>query len=1150
MPTDGLKDSSGGKNLLTSFADKLWCDNSVTIDKTKPNWDKDCIRNGNYLLPSSKPINGKYYSTVILDYSNGKGKVAVGTPDNIQLENRDLGPHYYLFLPLEYCDNRAFTNCQPEQTGVFKYPAKIRWCKSDSDAKAVMPAANACQATQSSSFPHIRYPIKAAGKGLMIRQDIVPSTNSYPYPGTDKKALTRTDCAGETCSYQEEMTNFANWWAYYRNRIQLMQTVVSRAFSVLDDRFRVGYMTIAFDPTTPTDGFMNLSDFTSGNRAIWYQKLFKARPHAGTPLHAALARAGRLYGGKLNNSSLDGVQVSDPVQFSCQRNYAILATDGVWSAPKPNEAVKLDGSDIGDEDGDLDPPQKDGLKLSKMLADVAAYYYKTDLRTGCASSAANVCDNNVPTSPSDPASHQHMTTSTIGLGLSGLLRYTTDYETAADSDFQFIKNGVVANPSNGICSWQLSGVCTWPSSQNSALSRVDDLWHAAVNGHGKYFSAYDSNDLSDALNKTLAAVIDRIGDAAAVTISNPNLAAGDNYAFSSVFTNNIWNGDIYQQLLDLNTGEVKPTKSWSAATKLDANPQAYANRKIYLFNAGAANGLRQFDWNNLSNQEKSYFSLAWIGSLSQLCSSGTNCLSSAAKANVEGANLINFLRGHRALEGIQSDISMPFRKRSSILGDIVNSEAAYIKAPLYAYADSGYAAFKQAKSTRAGMVYVGANDGMLHAFDALSGEEKWAYVPSMVLPNLYKLADKNYSTKHVYFVDGTPVQADVYIGGEWRTILVGGLNAGGRGYYALDVTDPDAPKALWEFTNKELGYSFGKPEITKLAGSGTWVVLFAFGYNNVDSNGSSSQGDGKGHLFVVKAMDGSLVRKISTEVGTIDTPSGLAQIRAWVDDATNNTAKYVYGGDLLGNLWRFDINNDAATGNPKLLATLKDAQGKAQPITSKPELGQVEGYPMVYVGTGRYLGISDISEFNQQTLYGIKDPGTGGGYGIPRNNAAFVRQTISIGTCPTGSLASICSAGETVRTGTANAVDLANAAGWYMDLPTTNERVSTDPQLVLGTLLFTANSLDSGSNVCSLGGQSYLYFLDYRSGGPVPNYSNGVIGSTLGSSLSTRAVAAVLPSGKITATERLSDNTTVVKTPPIGSASIPRRVSWREVGGR
>jgi type IV pilus assembly protein PilY1 len=223
----------------------------------------------------------------------------------------------------------------------------------------------------------------------------------------------------------------------------------------------------------------------------------------------------------------------------------------------------------------------------------------------------------------------------------------------------------------------------------------------------------------------------------------------------------------------------------------------------------------------------------------------------------------------------------------------------------------------------------------------------------------------------------------------WKTILVGGLNHGGRGYYALDITDPAAPKALWEFTDDNLGYTYGNPVITKLK-DGTWVVIVASGYNNV------SPGDGQGRLFILDAGSGAVIQYDQHRRRYMrDTPSGLARIAGWANfPDNNNTTQRVYGGDLLGNLWRFDINGDIpVTVDPPVydaqrLAKLVDADGVAQPITSKPELGKVGSHPVVFVGTGQLLGSDDLVTAQQQSLYAIKDRLTDtDDYGNPRSGA-------------------------------------------------------------------------------------------------------------------------------------------------------------------
>ena len=560
----------------------------------------------------------------------------------------------------------------------------------------------------------------------------------------------------------------------------------------------------------------------------------------------------------------------------------------------------------------------------------------------------------------------------------------------------------------------------------------------------------------------------------------------------------------------------------------------------------------------LSATEKAYFTAPAINSLSQFCTVGVTCLSAASRLDAAGANLVAFLTGSRTHEGAAADVSKYYHQRAHLLGDIVSSEAVYVKTPAYNYVDSGYDAYKAANAARPGIAYVAANDGMLHAFDAATGVENWAYVPSMALPGLYKLADKNYGSLHAYQVDGTPVQADVYAGNTWRTILVGGMSAGGRGYYALDVTDPAAPKALWEFTSDtskgagytsdaNLGYSFGKPEISKLK-DGTWVVLLTSGYNNVPDS-SHSTGNGGGYLYVLNALTGALMRTIATGAGSVASPSGLAQVRAWADNSMlNSTALRVYGGDVQGNLWRFDINGDigAAGYDAHLMATLRGASGNVQPLTTKPELGEVNGNAVVYVGTGRYLGVTDLTDTSQQTIYAIKDTLGTAGHGNPRSSTGFVQQTLTTTTCPANSPVTICVAGQSVRTSSNLAVNMAVNDGWLVDLPDTGERANTDPQLALGTLAFTTNVPDS--TACTAGGYSYFYFFDYRTGAPVSISTTGVVATKLGNALATRPVFARLPNNNVVSIVRLSDGSTVVPNVPIGTAaSATRRVSWREL---
>lgn len=889
--------------------------------------------------------------------------------------------------------------------------------------------------------------------------------------------------------------------------------------------------------------------------------------------------------------------------------------------------------------------------VSNTLADVAEYYYVNDLRDSSLGNCTgalgtSVCGNNVPSTGLDAASWQHMTTFTLGLGARGRMVYSPTYLTDTSGDFFSVKNGVTANGST-ICSWLSSGVCNWPAPASNSINNIDDLWHAAVNGRGNYFSATDPVTLASGISTALAGISTRSGASAAATTSNPNVTSGDNFVFSSTFTTTDWDGELVRQQLDLTTGATSATVDWAAQAKLDtkaALTAKAASRTIYAYDSTNANGnyLKAFNETNFGGN--SYFNIPHIstspnGLTQMLCASasicasapwqatksyavgerffntGTNVVYQVATAYTSGAtfgatdttnasvvanpgnDLVNFLRGDRTHEGAETDNTRYYRNRAHILGDIVNAEAVYVKAPLFNYSVSGYSAFVTAKASRQGMVYAAANDGMLHAFYAgdgsmdpatgltpgatsvAGGDEAWTYIPSLVLPNLYKLADKGYGTvgKHRYFVDGTPVTGDICptapatdcTSATWKTILVGGLNKGGRGYYALDITNPAAPKALWEFTDDNLGYTYGNPKITRLT-DGTWVVMVTSGYNNVPGTPTASDvGDGVGRLYVLNAATGVLIKQISTGIGDTTTPSGLARIAVRVTDTTtDNTALAVYGGDMLGNLWRFDVSVNSsdiaalgynaaidiggAGNDAQLLTTLIGPTGVVQPITTKPELGDVSGIKVIYVGTGRYLGPDDSADHTTQSIYAIEDPLTVGTtastaiYANPRTLGTFKNQTPTSTTCPSGSPTTICTVGQVVRTSPNLTVSIGSDHGWYVDLLDTGERANTDPTLSLGTLGFTTNVPDT--DACTVGGYSYRYFFDYKTGGAISTSTTGVVGAKLGNALATRPVYVRLPNGVVVELTRLSTGVTATSQVPIGSGSAAtRRTSWREL---
>ncbi|NWG31287.1 MAG: hypothetical protein HXY29_07315 [Rhodocyclaceae bacterium] len=1226
----GVMYGTQGIDLRTQFPDTEWCTNTSYTD---------CLRADNYLVPGT--VAGKNYTTMHAVRATGTGNFVTGTPTAPQIQsNRDAGPHYYVMIPGEFCTNRKLTNCvaswTPTTVGglTYNYPAALRWCNNQYGRDRLVDGAVAgtndrCQALKNTTYQYPRYPtlrVSATGptyaRGRFMRIDIVSSRATYgnlcvaangtvtertgPCNTGEFTALDRSDrsdCTNRpTCTYAEELRNFANWFAWYRSRIQSAKSAISIAFQSVDDRYRVGFMTINGNTTGNRD-LINIADFNfvagppaSGHKQDWYNRLFSISPSGGTPLRESLSRVGR-YFAKL--SGLTGA--TDPMQYSCQKNFSIVTTDGYWNG---SAGVRLDGSAIGNEDntgmviggvgaGDMSanpplPPIPFSDGWSGTLADVAAYYYKTDLRTtalnNCTGalgvSGGSVCTDNVPTkSGVDMNTAQHMVTYGVSLGIDGLMQYRADYKTPGSNpttdptntdDYDAVSFRVAAsttNAANGICPWQTSGTCNWPQPSANSQANIDDLWHASVDGHGSYLLAKDPLTLSRGLRDIISDIWVDDGSNAAATTSNPNVTAGDNFVFSSKYWTQKWIGELIRESINTTTGAIAAgSDDWQAHTLLDA--ASWSARNILTFNAGGGNP-RAFTWATLNAgacnppaNEQGCFAQSWIsGGLAQYCSIGPLCLSTADQAAAAGQPLVDYLRGDKSNEDTANTTGF-YRKREGRLGDIVNAEAVYVGKYLFDYG-SGYPARNTPRADPT--LYVAANDGMLHAFNATGastggGQERWAYIPSMVIRDLYRLADKDYDTKHRYFVDGSPAVMDVKDGGTWKTILVGGLAGGGPGYYALDITNQTAPQVLWEFRQKpgctattptgaaryassgiarmiedcDLGYSYGNPVITKLP-NGQWVVMVTSGYNN------HVNGDGKSYLYVLDAMTGAVIYKVSTGVGDTTTPSGLARIAAWADDPLkDNTTKYVYGGDLLGKLWRFDFTG----GGSPTVSLLYDA-GPTQPITARPELAEVTKTNtsvkkrVVFFPTGRLLGNSDLANTQQQSFYGLWD--------------------WSGGTAPTGGLVNVpVSGGGGGRTGTIydpnhdgvpdSVFDDDSKLGWKLDFPDAGERGVTDPTLVLGTLVFSTTKPGTPDPCNASGFTSWVYNIDFLSGHVV--YVPGTTNTQMAvqySGAATRTNVFSLPSGRVLSITRVTDQNVTNQVGNVRIKSKLKRISWREL---
>ncbi len=777
-------------------------------------------------------------------------------------------------------------------------------------------------------------------------------------------------------------------------------------------------------------------------------------------------------------------------------------------------------------------------------------------------------------------------------------------------DFCAVLTGATANGTT-VCNWQSSGVCNWPIPASSAIQNIDDLWHASLDGRGAYYSATNPQTLASGLNNALASINQITGAAAASTPSNPTVTSANNADYISNYVSSLWFGDLQSAAIDLVTGNVCTlamnaaslcTTGWTLGTSVtfwdadlqlanliptaDANnplnltttaspanygPNAITSRNIWMFNSVASNGLAAF---TAANAPASYFTnKCYAGSVAIMSQCTTSNLNTTQQGQGNtAAYLIDWLRGD---EWLAPTIYRSRHVAANVgangpnyyfLGDTVDTQPAYVGAPTYNFLDTGYATWATVTEVgRAGVVYIGANDGMLHAFDSSSGKENWAYVPTMVMPNLYKLADANYYQNHQYYVDGYISTMDVYNGTAWSTILVGGLGAGGQGYYALDITDPLNPKGLWEIcssstlcpTNNDsnMGDSFGNPVITKRSNDGRWVVLVSSGYNNTG-------GTGQGTLYELDAFTGTILRQVSTGVGSTTSPSGLSKLSPWFDNlSANMTARYVYAGDLQGNVWRFDLGAPGSSGTAGItvqnIAVLDDPSGVAQSVTARIELGDPLadtpnslggiGNPVLYVATGRYLGLSDLSapEGTQvQTIYAIKDnlasPTT---WTSPRTYTSFVQQFLY-------------QPSATTRTVSSNSVNFASNSGWYVDLLVYNsstgvagsasgERVNVDPILVNGALLVASNV--PSSSACSLGGTSWEYSFNWKSGSSI-GASVGQLLQTPGGTSETAGISVVkLPDGTIKEIVTSTSGANVTYSPPISSSGATKLTSWREL---
>lgn len=901
-----------------------------------------------------------------------------------------------------------------------------------------------------------------------------------------------------------ERQNFANWYSFYRNRALSTVSAAALAFYDLSSSVRLSWQSLGncttFSSTSESsqcknNAFKEYSPTHKGQLYAWLQSIVFDQ---STPLPAALKRAGEFYTTSTPwQKNPNGTGNTTQNTYACRASYHILMTDGMWNANTSDPSnFRHDAATFDLPDGRSYSQRRPYYDTTeKTLADLAMHYWATDLNPTLANrvpayipfkSGDTTTDYWNPRN--DPATWQHMTNFIMGLGLTSSLN----------------QEGLEWDPDQGTFGGTgynnlVSGAANWPpagSSDDKMANNVYDLWHAAINSRGEFFSVDSPEAMVQAFDDILKRIADRKSTAARPAINSGQVSTDENdegkvitvsYQTSYASDDN-WSGDVkrFEKSWNAVNNAFETAQVWSAESQVP--PWDRRNIKI----AGDSdNGLVYFTWANAGSANTVGTLAYWLNRNPE----NSNVVDDRAKQRLE------YLRGNRSGEGTT------FRQRSGVLGDFYSSTPAVVSGARYLVnvtnaleKTNTYSEFATEVAKRTPRLYVGGNDGMLHAFNAKTGAEEFAFIPSSVFNKLNKLTGSNYS--HEFYVDGTPVVGDVFTGTEWRTILVGTLKAGGKSIFALDITKPGKEKLLWEFDDSKLseatvkmGYSFAQPTIARLH-TGKWAVVIGNGY---ESEGNTS---GKAALFIIDALEGNLLKSLEVQ-GTAGVANGLSTAKLG-DFNADGVADYAYAGDLQGNVWRFDLlrsgrsesdpftrEDDGETaisdfkvaysGAPLFRATFDNTP---QPITSAPSLvlhPTGTGYLVVF-GTGKFFETGD-KEGNKsiaQSVYGIWDKQTRGELasnpGIIRNS--LQQQSISEQT-------TVSAADGTTRQGRVisnNAIDWSTQNGWYLNLVQSDGEMVVENMSQLGRTIFM-QSLVPNDDPCGDGAANWTYALNPFTGG-------------------------------------------------------------------
>ena len=696
------------------------------------------------------------------------------------------------------------------------------------------------------------------------------------------------------------------------------------------------------------------------------------------------------------------------------------------------------------------------------------------------------------------------------------------------------------------------------ASSVAAMNRMADL-----GGTRQAHFASDANALTDAFRSISVDIISRTAAAASVSLNSGSWSSGAK-VYQGRFSSTDWSGQLLAFPLG-NTGIPGTTADWDAAQKLNSQHWS-SGRQVLTYKPSAALGARGVALRWPAN--------AAAPAATEIDAGLVTLLNKNVSGTVDsfGSQRLEYLRGNTAREErLCAACAAPvFRSRpTSVLGDIINSAPTYVAGATGDFRDTMEAArYSSYATTRAGqtpVIYVGANDGLLHAIHAGTGNELFAYLPWAVRNRLSNLTSTSYA--HQYTVDGSPSVGDVYYGGAWRSLLVSGMNAGAPGLFALDVSNPGnfieskaAQVVRWEIgdSDADVGHIFGRPLLVKTR-DGRWRAIVGNGYNSAN---------GHAVLLLVDVETGA-VSRVDTGSGTSGTPNGLSSV-AVVSSQDNGVADLAYAGDLYGNLWKFDLSATTpagwrvAYGTAAAPAPLFTA-ASGQAITARPDVTRFpQGGYLVAVGSGRYVDVGDNAAGSTQAIYGIWDNGA------PVVAANLQTQSIvSTGVGSSGSTYRLSTHAVGPATDAAvagdNAISLADyyssRRGWKLNLPVAGERVVTEAAIRNGRLVIS--SLIPNTAVCTFGGDGWVIDVDVSTGNrtaALDTNNDGVIdaGDYLGGTRASAVKVGAVPAaatilrgrGSQAGMEYKMINTSdgsIVRVPEKGNAKTSRRSAWEQL---